>query len=464
MSTESDLRAALTAAKEKLEEQDNYIKQIQEAAGQPAVVASVPKDDAVLVSVLGGGVVAMGVPAKLKAKLTPGQSLEVVGTMAGKVLKGLADWEMAGDILTVEGQIGREAVEVSGGAGGMSKVVNCDPKNQPQVGDRVTVDSSGYCVTRNLGKPKAKYATSAQTKVTWDDIGGLEVAKDALRDSIEGAAKHAELYRKFGYIPPRGVLLYGPPGNGKTMLAKAAATCAATVSGGAEGAYIYVKGPELLSMYVGETEARIRALFTQTREYSKEHGGRAVMFIDEAESILNRRGSRRSSDVDMTIVPQFLAEMDGLEDTGAFIILATNRPDALDPAVVRDGRIDRKVFVGRPDEPTSVEILVNGLKGKPTEAKPRVLAEVGVREIYSPHRKIEFSQAGKVGFLPMKRLVSGALLANVAQVATRNALGRALAGDATALIAPADMTAAVEMAWAGLKNLDHSDVFNEMTQ
>ncbi|ABL78081.1 CDC48 family AAA ATPase [Thermofilum pendens] len=183
-------------------------------------------------------------------------------------------------------------------------------------------------------------------EVHWDDIGGLEDVKQQLREAVELPLRHPEYFREMGIDPPKGILLYGPPGTGKTLLAKAVAT-------ESEANFIGVKGPEILSKWVGESEKAVREIFRKARQAAP-----CVIFFDEIDSIVPRRGQRFDSGVTDRIVNQLLTEMDGLERLeGVVVIAATNRPDIIDPALLRPGRFDRLIYVPPPDEKARLEIL-----------------------------------------------------------------------------------------------------------
>ena len=183
-------------------------------------------------------------------------------------------------------------------------------------------------------------------EVRWDDIGGLEDVKQQLREAIEWPLKSPEIFEKMGIRPPRGVLLYGPPGCGKTLLAKAVAT-----ESGAN--FIAVKGPEILSKWVGESEKAIREIFRRARQVAP-----AVVFFDEIDSIAPARGMRHDTAVTDRIVNQLLAEMDGIQTLKNVVVIgATNRADILDPALLRPGRFDRVIYVPPPDRRARLEIL-----------------------------------------------------------------------------------------------------------
>lgn len=190
--------------------------------------------------------------------------------------------------------------------------------------------------------------------VKWDDIGGLENIKQSLKEVIEWPLKYGESFKRLGIRPPTGVLLYGPPGCGKTLLAKAVAN-----ESGAN--FISVKGPELLSMWVGESERHVRDVFRRAKQVAP-----AIIFFDEIDALVPRRGYGTDSQVTERVVSQLLGEISGLEDLHDVIVIAsTNRPDIIDPALLRPGRFDRQVLVPTPDEKARLEVLKVHTRGMP---------------------------------------------------------------------------------------------------
>lgn len=233
----------------------------------------------------------------------------------------------------------------------------------PKVGDLLLFDSrSGYCVERLPKKEAQDLLLFEVPTVTYKDIGGLGPEIEKIRDAIELPFLHALEFQLFRLSAPKGVLLYGPPGCGKTLAAKAIANSLARAvekktGQPTQGFFITIKGPELLTKWVGDTERKIREIFQRAREKAKE-GMPVLIFFDELESMLRTRGSGISSDVESTIVPQFLAEIDGIEGLKNVIVLgASNRQDLIDPAVLRPGRFDVKIEIGRPDRQGIKEIL-----------------------------------------------------------------------------------------------------------
>ena len=193
-------------------------------------------------------------------------------------------------------------------------------------------------------------------RVTWDQVGGLDEVKMKLREAVEMPLKDPDAFKRMGIRPPRGILLYGPPGTGKTLLAKAVAT-------ESEANFISIKGPEVMSKWVGESEKAVRMIFKKARQVAP-----CVVFLDELDAIAHRRGSDLDSGVGERVVNQLLTSLDGLESMeGVVVIGATNRPDMVDPALLRTGRFDRLVIVPIPDRKARLEILKVHTKEMPTD-------------------------------------------------------------------------------------------------
>lgn len=314
-----------------------------------------------------------------------------------------------------------------------------------EAGDNVLVFKDTLQIVEKLEKlpdTPSPYALDKVPDIAWADIGGLESAKAEMIEAVELPHSHPGIFAHYNKKPTKGILLYGPPGNGKTLLGKAAANALARIyeKTNAPSAFLYVKGPEILSQFVGVAEQAIRQLFEDARKHKEAHGFPAIIFIDEADAILSARGSRSASGMEKTIVPMFLAEMDGLDDTSALVILATNRANSLDPAVVREGRIDRKIKITRPTPDSAYQILLLNLKGRPVMEgySMEELAERIVNEVFDDSRLIRED-------VHLRDVYSGAMLAGIVDQAVSFAMRRDLVNGTETGITLQDMLDAVDV-------------------
>jgi len=317
-------------------------------------------------------------------------------------------------------------------------------------GDEVRMDPNFRVALEHFPVQRAKdYYLEAVPELPWSKIGGQQDAIRLIRDTIERPLLYPELYKAYNKKPLKGILLYGPPGCGKTLIGKATAynltqEYRQRTRQDVKEYFMAINGPKILNMYLGETERMVREIFNQAREKAKE-GYLVFLFIDEAESILRTRSSGRYLNISNTVVPQFCAEMDGLESLqNVVVMLTSNRPDYIDPAVLRPERIDRKVKVGRPDRDASRDILAIYLTPD-LPIDPHLLCEVhdGDREsarnalidaameaLWKRGQDTEFLRVhlrnGGVETLYWKDLVSGAILASIVERAKDLAIRRAI--------------------------------------
>lgn len=330
-------------------------------------------------------------------------------------------------------------------------------------GDRVVLDGTATVIIRNLGKDDERFSFTAETNVTWNEIGGLMEAKKQMIEAVELPHNNPDIFRFYNKRPVKGILLYGPPGCGKTLLGKATATALARIYNGdtKSTGFIYIKGPEILDRFVGVAEATIRQIFQRARKHKETHGYPAVVFIDEADAILAKRGSGISSDIERTIVPMFLTEMDGLEDSGALVILATNRSDILDPAVVRDGCIDRKIKIDRPTLESAAEIFLLNLKQVPLNNgySCEDLAKLGSDEVFASRRVLYHIRTKSNGMLNLTlgNIVNGGMVVGVVDQATSIALHRDLSKNKPEGLCRDDLVKAVDAIERQNHDLNHTD-------
>jgi proteasome-associated ATPase len=309
---------------------------------------------------------------KLRVQLGPDLERETLATGQEVVLNEAlnvveaASYEITGEVMTLKERLADDRLLVVNHPDDEQVVRLAEPLHDAKLraGDSLLVESrSGYALER-LPRPEVEELVLEEVPdIAYTDIGGLGDQIEAIRDAVELPFLHADLFVEHELKPPKGILLYGPPGCGKTMIAKAVANSLAKRVAEKEGRddarsyFLNIKGPELLNKYVGETERQIRLIFQRAREKVQE-GHPVIVFFDEMDSIFRTRGSGVSSDVENTIVPQLLSEIDGVETLKDVIVIgASNREDMIDPAILRPGRLDVKIKIDRPDENAAREIF-----------------------------------------------------------------------------------------------------------
>jgi proteasome-associated ATPase len=309
-------------------------------------------------------------------------------------------------------------------------------------GDLLRLDPRSNLLLERLLQPEVEHLLLEHVpNVTFADIGGLDDQIEKIRDAVELPFLHADLFAEYQLPAPKGILLYGPPGCGKTLIAKAVANSlaqrVAAKTGDDKGRsyFINIKGPELLNKYVGETERQIRLVFQRAREKSEE-GWPVIIFFDEMDSMFRTRGTGVSSDMESTIVPQLLAEIDGADKLQNVIIIgATNREDLIDPAILRPGRLDVKIRVDRPNRNASQQILLRYLSedlpfGEGCQIDD--IVSLTIDRIFADtaeNRFLEITyQNGEKEELFYKDFLSGAMLENIVRRAKKKAIKRRIDG------------------------------------
>jgi proteasome-associated ATPase len=309
-------------------------------------------------------------------------------------------------------------------------------------GDFLRLDPRSNMLLEKLPRPEVEDLLLEEVPdISYADIGGLDSQIEAIADAVELPFLHQDLFAEHRLPAPKGILLYGPPGCGKTLIAKAVANSLAKKvadqigEGKGRSYFINIKGPELLNKYVGETERQIRLVFQRAREKSEE-GWPVIVFFDEMDSMFRTRGSGISSDMESTIVPQLLAEIDGVEGLKNVIVIgATNREDLIDPAILRPGRLDVKIKIERPDASAATQIFGRYLTDEiPIAAAEQVpeMIERTVAEMYradDDNRFLEVTyQNGDKEVLYYKDFASGAMIENIVRRAKKLAIKRVIGG------------------------------------
>jgi len=293
-------------------------------------------------------------------------------------------------------------------------------------------------------EPVKQFLVESASQVSWSDIVGNEEALAAMREAVEYPTKHKALSQYYGKKASKGVLLKGPPGCGKTMIGRAAARVIAELSGHKQASMLSVKATELQQPYVGFTEKLIRNLFTYAKAYKALYGHQLTIFIDEADAILpDREGARQ---FEVSNVSTFLTEMDGLDESSAFVLLATNRPERIDAALLRDGRIDRRITVQRPTVEGAGIIFERAMAAVPVHGLERddIVARA-MDSFFDPTRHLLKVRSDRgVDYLTMRHVVNGAMMLGLAERAKALAMQRDIASGRMTGITMHDIAQAIE--------------------
>src|SRR5213083_2293738 len=389
-------------------------------------------------------------PAIKADTLKPGQELVL---NEGLNVVEAAGYEIQGDVVILKEQLDPERALVTLRADEEKVGIIADPLRtlRLKTGDHLLMDAkSGYLLEKLPKSEVEDLSLEEVPDISYEDIGGLSTQLETIKDAVELPYLYSDYYKEHHLAPPKGVLLYGPPGCGKTMIAKAVANnLAARISEKrgekVKGFFLNIKGPELLNKYVGETERKIREIFVKAREKAAEDVP-VIVFFDEMDALFRTRGSGISSDVETTIVPQLLAEIDGVEHLKNVIVVgASNRQDLIDPAILRPGRLDVKVKIERPDAAAAVDIFNKYMTaelpihaaelsqhgGEIQAAVDRMIA-AAVEAMYTlseENRFLEVTYAnGDKEVLYFKDFASGAMIESVVRRAKKLALKRLIGG------------------------------------
>lgn len=480
----SDLRAKNERLELTLREAKAHLEALRDEVGR---LSRPPLTYGVVVGIADDGTVDVAANGR-KMKVEVGESCEPDSLEIGDqvvlneslAVIGRRDHDSTGELVTLERVLDDGVRAVVRLQGDEERVCDLGGPLRGMVlraGDLLRLDTRSGLLLERLARPEVEHLVLEEVPdVSYRDIGGLDEQIEQIADAVELPFLHKDLFAEFRLAAPKGILLYGPPGCGKTLIAKAVANSlakkVAAQIGDVKGKsyFINVKGPELLNKYVGETERQIRLVFQRAREKSEE-GWPVIVFFDEMDSMFRTRGSGISSDMESTIVPQLLAEIDGVERLQNVIVIgATNREDLIDPAILRPGRLDVKIRIDRPDASAARQIFERYLDvdlpfdtqlvdsaGDKSTARGK-LVESAVAAMYEVSPENEFLevtyQNGEKETLYFRDFASGAMIENIVRRAKKSAVKKRLSGNGTG-IAIEDVVDAVRQEF-----LEHEDLPN----
>ena len=448
-------------ARQMIEKLEEVIKKVTSPANRIGTYLSNPAKDTAHI-VVGGADYYCNVDPRINlAKLKKGTRVLV---NEAYVIVGDLGFETAGPVTKITEVIGDDRLRVGSEHGLQSLILQRSAelmKATLKSGDEVRVDPNYRVALELLSHPQSReHYLDDVPELPWEKVGGQDQALQAIKDAIELPLMHGELFQKFQHATPKGFLLYGPPGCGKTLIGKATAynlTRQLREKSGEEMKeyFMHVKGPEILNMWVGESERIVREIFSTAREKRRE-GYLPFLFIDEAESILGTRRASRYSNILSTLVPMFCSEMDGIDSLhDVVIILASNRADLIDPAILRPGRIDRKIKVNRPNREGARAIyriyLTNDLPYDGALAKEAGNIGAAIERLVERILEVQFARREENKFLEItlrsgrketlyrSDLLSGAIIASIVERAKAMAIKRSIATQETQGISESDL-------------------------
>lgn len=466
----SETEGTMEEARQSIEKLEQIIQKLSAPANRIGTFLNAPNSETAQIVVGGADYYCNADPRISLGQLKRGTRVLVNEAFA---IVGDLGYDATGPVAKVTEPIGDDRLRVGTEHGIQSVVLQRGSDlvgTTIKSGDEVRVDSNFRIAVEVLSRSKADdYYLDAVPELPWEKVGGQEEALAAIKDAVELPLLHRELFSRFRHQTPKGFLLYGPPGCGKTLIGKATAynlTAKLTETTGApvKECFMHIKGPEILNMWVGESERIVREIFATAREKRRD-GFLPFLFIDEAESVLGTRRASRYSNILSTLVPMFCAEMDGIESLNdVVIILASNRADLIDPAILRPGRIDRKIKVNRPNREGAREIYKIYLTPDlPYDAK-LVKKSGNAAEIVDAlverlidwqfsrrdeNRFIEVTlRSGKKEILYRGDLVSGAIIASIVERAKGLAIKRAIATGCDEGICEADLRCSLDAEYA----------------
>src|SRR4051794_11300200 len=444
----SDQQEMIGESRRMIEKLEEVIKKVTSPANRIGTFLGASSRDTAHI-VVGGADYYCNVDPRISlAKLKKGTRVLVNEAFA---IVGDLGFETAGPVTKITEVLGNDRLRVGSEHGTQSMVLERSSdltKSTLKSGDEVRVDPNYRMALEMLSSAKSQeYYLDEVPALPWEKVGGQEQALSAIKDAIELPLLHEELFARFQHATPKGFLLYGPPGCGKTLIGKATAYNLTKQLGEKTGEemreyFMHIKGPEILNMWVGESERMVREIFATAREKRSE-GFMPFLFIDEAESILGTRRASRHSNILSTLVPMFCSEMDGIDSLNdVVIILASNRADLIDPAILRPGRIDRKIKVHRPHKQGAREIyriyLTDGLPYDGVLAKETDGIGASIERLIERFVDWQFTRRDENKFLEVtlrsgrketlyrSDLISGAIIASIVERAKAIAIKRAI--------------------------------------